>query len=124
MKTLILTTALVVFTTLSFAQESVKELDDSVKLVKSDIEVALLQNSEDQVKLLMAKEPGELVKVKVYEDDKLLYQRRIKKAGTAHITYDISQFPDGTYVFQVEKDKEVVYSKSVSKGQTSLAAGK
>ena len=124
MKTLILTTALVVITTFSFAQLPKPEVNDTLKLKNTDIEVAILQNADDQVNLLMAKEPGKLVKIKVYEDNKLLYIRRVKKAGTANIKYDISAFPDGEYVFQVEKDKKIVFSAKVHKGPASLADNK
>jgi len=121
MKTLILTAALVVFTTFSFAQLPKPEVNDTLKPMNADIEVAILQNADDQVNILMAKEPGKLVKIKVYEDNKLLYVRRVKKAGTANIKYDISAFPDGEYVFQVEKDKKVVFSAKVRKGPAALA---
>jgi len=124
MKTLILTTALVVLTTFSFAQQTKPEVNDALKPENTDIEVAILQNTHDQVNILMAKEPGQLVKIKVYEDNKLLYMRRVKKAGTANIKYDISEFPDGQYVFQVEKDKKVVFSAKVRKGPASLAENK
>lgn len=124
MKTLILTAALVVLTSLSYAQELDSTNDNKMHMKTADLELAVLQPSTDQVTLLMAKEPGMPVKIKVYEDDKLLYTRRVKKQGTAHIKYDLSQFPDGEYTFKVEKDKDVVYSVKVWKGATALADSK
>jgi hypothetical protein len=122
MKTLILTTALVAAATFSFGQKEASESNKEVK--QSGIEVALLQHADDEVTLLMEKEPRKLVTIKVYEDNKLLYMQRVRKEATANITYDISEFPAGDYVFEVVKDKEVVYSAKVHKGSTELAENK
>ena len=89
-----------------------------------DLEIALLQTTADQFTLVMAKEPGVPVKIKVYENNKLLYTRKVKKPGTANIKYDISQFPDGEYTFKVEKEKNVVYSVKIRKGSSALADSK
>lgn len=124
MKTIILTAALAVSVAFSMAQETAEVKETKTHLKTSDLEVALLQNTEDEVTLLLAKEPGDPVKIKVYEDNKLLYTRRVKKAGTANITYDISQFPDGEYTFKLEKGKTVVYAAKVRKGATALAENK
>ena len=124
MKALILATALVVSTTFSIAQEAAPAKETKTHLKTNDLEVAILQKSEDQVNLLLAKTPGDPVKIKVYEDSELLFSQRVKKAGTANIKYDISQFPDGEYTFKLEKDNVVVYSVKVRKGATALAGTK
>jgi len=119
MKTLILTAALVATATFAMAQKSNADVrNDDVK--KSEIEVAVLQHSNDEVTLLMEKESFEPVRIKVYEGNKLLYSKRIKKEATANITFDISAFPEGNYVFKVIRDKEVVYTADVSKGPGSI----
>lgn len=123
MKTLILTAALAVSTALATAQEpaaSGMQADNP----KPAVEVAVLQHSNKEITLLMEKAPRELVKIKVYEDGKLLYAQRVKKEATANITYDISQFPDGTYTLEVVKDKEVVYTSAIKKGPEVLAENK
>jgi hypothetical protein len=89
---------------------------------KNTIEVAVLQPDADKVQLLLDKTPGDPVKIRVYEDNKLLYTRRIKKEGTANITYDISAFPEGKYEFRVEHDKEVVYAVKVRKDENAQSA--
>ena len=71
MKTLILATALVVATTFSFAQQPKTEVSNGMELKKKDIEVAILKKSDDQVNLLMEKPTGKVVKIKIYEDDKI-----------------------------------------------------
>jgi len=115
MKTLILTAALVATATLGLAQNPAPA-KSSANPDKSGIEVAVVQRSNDEVNLLMEKQAGELIKVKVYEGKKLLYSQRIKKQATANVTYDISAFPDGDYKIEVVKDKEVVYSVDINKG--------
>lgn len=125
MKTQILTAALVVLATVAFAQQPAEEKEqknDSMNSFESkNVEVAFLRNAEDTVQMMLAKEPGKLVKIKVYDGNRLLYTRRIKKEGTANITYVISHFPDGDYTFQLEKDKVVIHSTKISKGEKALA---
>jgi hypothetical protein len=125
MKTQILTTALVLFATVLFAQQPAEEKGQKSDTLNSlqcnDVEVAFLRNAENTVQMMLAKEPGKLVKIKVYDGNRLLYTRRIKKEGTANITYDISHFPDGDYTFQLEEDKAVIHSTKISKGEKALA---
>ncbi|NOR86519.1 MAG: hypothetical protein GQ527_02805, partial [Bacteroidales bacterium] len=64
----------------------------------------------------VVKIPGELVKIRVKENNKVLYQRSFKKWAIADLQYDISQFPSGEYTFEIIKDRKVVYSKVVEKG--------
>ena len=97
MKTLILTISLALAATFASAQQPASVSDKDTLDKKSAIEVAVLQHKSDQLTLLMEKEPGELVKIKVYEDNKVLYSQRVKKEASARITYDISKFPDGNY---------------------------
>jgi hypothetical protein len=124
MKTLILTAALAVSTALAGAQKPAPTSDDSVEMKKTSVEVAVLQHANDEVTLLMEKAPRELVRIKVYEGNKLIYMQRVKKEATANITYDISEFPDGNYTIEVVKDKEVVYTSDIKKGPELLADNK
>ena len=123
MKTLILTAALAVSAALASAQKPASP-SNNLSDQGSAVEVAVLQHSNDEITLLMEKAPRELVKIKVYEDGKLLYAQRVKKEATANITYDISQFPDGKYTLEVVKDKEVVYTTAIKKGPEVLADNK
>ena len=121
MKTLILTAALAVSAALSSAQKPAPEKADSSAMTLSTVEVAVLQHANDEVTLLMEKAPRELVRIRVYEGNKVLYVQRVKREATANITYDISQFPDGNYTIEVVKDKEVVYTTDIKKGPEVLA---
>ena len=121
MKALILTTALAISAALSNAQQPVSKTNDDPVLKEKNIEVAILQRTNDQVTVLMEKEPRELVKIKVYEGKKLLFTQRVKKKTSANIKFDISEFPVGEYVIEVEKDNKVIKSATVLKGGEVLA---
>lgn len=124
MKTLATTTILVVLTAFVFAQNADTSSETASNKISKDLEVAVIQENDNLVSLYLAKKPGEVVKIKIKEDNKVLYTRRIKKAGTARIKYDISQFPKGEYMIEVVKDKKVVYSKTIKKGSNALATSK
>jgi len=119
MKTLILTVALVSLAAFTRAQETGSREKSAVVTSDPQIEVALLQHNENEVTLMMEKEHGKAVKIKVYEGNMLLYSKRIKKEATVRITYDISAFPDGNYTFKVVAEKEPVYVAEISKGAGS-----
>ena len=120
MKTIILTTALVVITTLSFAQFPQENLPDSCCYLANDLRVVIFQNNDSTVTLKMAKKPGDLIKIRIKEEDsKLLHQRRVKSYASARIVYDLHEFPEGDYTFEIVKDKKVVYSKSVTRTNSS-----
>lgn len=117
MKTLVLTLALTVLTILAFAQFPQSQAPDSCCYVADDLRVAIFNDNDSLVNVKIAKIPGELVKVRAKENNKVLYQRRIKKWAIANLQYDICQFPNGTYVFEIVKDKEVVFSKTIERGK-------
>jgi len=50
--------------------------------------------------------------------------KNVRKANDSKITYDVAQLPDGSYTFEVVKDKEVVYSQVIRKGAGTLAMSK
>lgn len=122
MKTIILTTALVVIATLSFAQFPQSSAPDSCCYVANDLRVAIFQNNDSTVSIKMAKNPGELVKIRVIEDGtKLIHQRRVKSFAVADLVYDLHEFPEGKYTIEIVKDKKVVYSKNVTRTNSSEA---
>ena len=116
MKTLIVTLSLVLLTTLSFAQFPQSEAPDSCSYIADDLRVAIFIDKESLVNVKIAKYPGELVKVRVKENNEVLYQERIKSHAIADRKYDVSQFPNGTYVVEIVKDKKVVFSQTIELG--------
>ena len=122
MKTLILTTAMVVLTTLSFSQNELAAKSNDYVLNSEDLTVAMFANSEDQVTMILLKNPETVVKLKVKsENNRVLYTKRFKKADKSHVRYDISEFPTGEYTFEIVKDKDVLYSQKFAKRDSALA---
>jgi len=113
MKTIILTLALTVIATLGFAQFPQSTSPDSCCYVADDLRVAIFQDNDSFINVKIAKIPGDLIKIRVSENNKVLYQRRVKKHAITDLQYDINQFPIGTYSFEIIKDNEVVYTKMI-----------
>lgn len=120
MKTIVLTFALIFLISLTFAQFPQSESPDSCCYVAKDLRVAIFMDNDSIINIKLAKKPGEVVKVKVKEDNKLLYQRRIKSHEIANLRYDISQFPDGEYEFEIVKDNQVVFTKTIEKASEPI----
>lgn len=122
MKTLILTTALVVLTTIVFAQSVETNKENKLVLNTEDVKASIFPNSNDMVTLLLEKKPGELVTVKVKDEDgKLLYVKRMKKADTTRTKFDIREFPAGAYTFELVHDRKVLYMKEITKSENAVA---
>lgn len=56
------------------------------------------------------------MEVRIYEESgELLYSKLLVKNGDVTIDFDISQFPDGNYTFQLFKDRQPVCSELIVK---------
>lgn len=119
MKTLVITLVLSFITSLSFAQFPQSDSPDSCCYISDDLRVAIFMDQEPLVNVKIAKHPGELIKVRVKENNKILYLDRIKSHEIVNLKYDISQFPKGDYVFEVIKDKKVVFTQTVRLGEAA-----
>lgn len=115
MKTLFLTFALAILTSLSFAQFPQSQVPDSSCYVANDLRVAIFMDTASFVNVKIAKVAGDVVKVRVKENDNLLYQRRIKSYELADLKYDISLFPYGAYEIEIVKNGKVVFTKTIDK---------
>lgn len=123
MKTLILTTALVVLTTILFAQNEDEKKENQTVLNTEDVKAIIFPNSNDMVTLVLEKKPGELVTVKVKDEDgKVLYTKRMKKVDTTKTKFDIHEFPAGAYTFELVHNREVLYTKRINKTENTIAA--
>ncbi len=122
MKTLVLTTALVVLTTLTYAQVQ-KGTRQKVSDTKTEnVKCNLVKESQDQLTLIIKKVTDQKVTVKLKkENGMLVHQRNLKKAENNRITYDISALPEGKYKFEVTSGKEVLYTQKFNKGEGILA---
>jgi hypothetical protein len=122
MKTLILTTALVVLATLSFSQDEMKSASNEFVLNSENVAVAMYPNNSDAITMILSKSPDAVIKLRVKsESDRVLYQKKFKKVDNARVKYDISEFPSGDYTFEVVNGKDVLYSQKFSKKAGILA---
>ena len=124
MKTLILTTALLVLTAVSFAKKNA-ESGPEMKSDLSKVKVAMYSNVTDLVTFIVVKEPEVKLNLKIKDESgSLVYAKRLKRPENRKITFDISSLPEGKYTFELAKGKEVVYSNSISKEAALIALAK
>lgn len=124
MKTLILTTALVVLATASFAQK-VSENGQEMKSEVAKVKVAMYSNVSDQVTFIVMKQPEDKLNLKIKDEGGLLvYEKRLRRPENRKITFDIRSLPEGKYTFELAKGKEVVYKNSFSKESAAIALSK
>ncbi|HRX97193.1 MAG TPA: hypothetical protein P5514_09640 [Bacteroidales bacterium] len=122
MKTLILTTAMVVIATLTFSQNENQVTNNQFVHQGEDVTVAMYPNSGDAVTMILSKTPETKIKLVVKSDnDEVLYQKQFKKIDNTRVKYDISEFPSGEYTFEVVQGKDVLYSQKFSKRDGTLA---
>lgn len=70
------------------------------------------------VNVKVAKHVGDQVKIRVKENNKILYQKSFKSWALIDLKYDIDQFPMGEYTFEIVKDKEVVFAQTIKLEET------
>ena len=122
MKTLILTAALVVLTTLAFSQSSNESQQPQNQLLSETVTIEVVKNSQDHFTLVLKKETGQKVTIKIMEENgSLIHQKNLKKAENNKLTYDISALPQGKYKFEIKVGKSVVYSKTLKKSEGTIA---
>lgn len=96
--------------------------------LKSDIskfkQVEISYNNNDMVSmeyLDIFAEGRRKMEVRIYEESgELVYSKLLNKNGDVKIGFDISQFPDGNYTFELYQNQESVCSERIVK-QTSMA---
>ncbi|MCD4682777.1 MAG: DUF3244 domain-containing protein [Bacteroidales bacterium] len=122
MKTLVLTTALVVLTTFTYSQVQKGTRQKVTDPKTENVKCKLVKKSQDQLTLVITKVTDQKVTVKLKkENGMLVHQKNLKKAENNRITYDISALPEGKYRFEVTSGKEVLYTQKFKKGQDILA---
>ncbi|MDP2721206.1 MAG: hypothetical protein Q8O72_00500 [Bacteroidales bacterium] len=113
MKSIFLTLSLALIATFSYAQFPQKKTPDTCCYVAPELRVAIFTDNNAIVNVKVAKNPGDKVKIKVLENNKVLYQKIYKSWALVDVKYDISQFPKGQYTFEIVQDKEVVFSQII-----------
>jgi len=124
MKTLVLTAALVVSTAAMFAQK-VTVTGNEIKSDDSKVKVALYDNVDEQVTMIVMKQPEVKLNLKIRDEKgSVVYEKRLNKPENRKITFDLKSLPEGNYTFELAKGKEVMYSNSVSKESATMAFSK
>lgn len=119
MKSIALTFALALIATFSFAQFPQTKSPDSCCYVAQDLRAAVFMNSNSLVNVKIAKKMGDKVKIRIKEDNKLLYSQNYKSYELVDLQYDIRQFPEGEYTFEIVQGKEVVFTQTIELNSTA-----
>ena len=114
MKSIALTLAAVLFATLSFAQFHQSQSPDSCCYLADDLRAAVYMYQSDKVNVQVAKLLGDKVKIRVKDNNEILYTKSYKAYERFDLAYDISQFPAGDYTFEIIQNKNVVLSQVFS----------
>ncbi len=121
MKTITLTIVLALIASLSFAQFPQSSSPDSSCFVKEDLRAAIYEGNPDYIHVKVAKKLGDKVKIRVKNTSKTLYAQNYKKFSRVNVQYNINEFPEGSYTFEILQGKEVVYSRVIEKNNSSEA---
>ena len=121
MKTLILTTALVVLTTIAFSQTPEKSESSQSEPTSEKVTYELVKNYQDELILVLKKESDQKVTVKLKEENgRLIHQKVLRKAENNCLTYDISALPEGKYQFEIKNEKNIICSKTINKSAATI----
>ena len=86
-----------------------------------NIKCVMFSNSTDMVTLILDKEPGEKVNLRIKDsEDKVLFQKRISKVDKTKLKLDISEFISGDYTFELVQKKDVLYTKTFAKRDKTI----
>lgn len=84
--------------------------------LSSGATASITKLNNEQVIVRLANNPEEKSKIRVSDEfGNLLYWRTIKNVENARLTYDISQFPEGSYNFRVYSGSDLIAYRKVNK---------
>ena len=123
MKTIILTTALVVLTAVSFAQKN-SENGQEMKSENAKVKVAMYSNVSDQVTFIVMKQPEDKLNLKIKDEDgSLVYEKRLRRPENRKITFDIKSLPKVNTLSNWQRERKL-YIKILFKRLASIALSK
>jgi len=114
MKSIVLTFTLAIIASFSFAQFPQTQSPDSCCYVANDLRASIFAGTDALVNVKVAKKAGDKVKIRVKEDNKVLYSKNYKSYELVDLQYDISQFPEGRYTFELVQNNRVVNWRNVN----------
>ncbi len=113
MKSLLITIVFTVIAATSVAQFPQSTSPDSCCYIAKDLRAAIIDKRNSFVDVKIAKLPGQVVKIRVKDKNEILYVKRVKSHEIVDLQYDISQFPEGIYTFEILQKNKVVYAKNI-----------
>jgi hypothetical protein len=116
MKTLVLTSALVILTSILTGQ-TISVNEPAKNTNACNVKVALFAGNDDRVNLIVSKLPEDKLYLKIKnEKGSVVYSKRLTRPESRKFSFDFTDLPEGNYTFQVAKGRELIYSNEVSKG--------
>lgn len=107
--------------TLSFAQFPQSSSPDSCCYQDESLRAAIYMETPTYVNVKVAKIIGDKVKIRVKEGNEVLFTQNYKSWARVDIQYDISQFPEGEYTFELIQNKEVVFTQVINNTSEALS---
>ena len=122
MKTLVMTTALLMLATIAFTQEKMQADSNNIVFEGKHIKCVMYPSNNDMITMILEKEPGEKVNLRIKQSDsEILYQKRMNNVDKARVKFDISDFPSGEYTFELVRGNKVLYTKNFAKKDETVA---
>jgi|GEM_PF-2168663 len=124
MKTLIITLTLSILASFSYAQFPQSSTDDSCCYITKELRAAIIDKDGSFVDVKIAKLPGEVVKIRVKDGNEIIHQTRVKKEEVVDLKFDLAQYPEGKYTFEILRKNDMVYSKEIEFSNDILTLAK
>lgn len=121
MKSIFLTLALTILATICFAQFPQSSADDSCCYVSKEIRAAIIDKEGSLVDVKIAKLPDDVVKIRVKSGNEIIHQTRVKKEEIVNLNYDLKNYPEGSYVFEIVRKNKIIYSRVIEFGNENYA---
>lgn len=121
MKTLVITFALIIASTLSYAQFPQSFASDSCCYISKELRAAIVDLEGSSVDVKIAKLPNDVIKIRVKDGSDIIHQTRVKKEEIVNLKFDLAQYPEGNYTFEILRKNDMVYSKEINTSTDNYA---
>jgi len=83
---------------------------------KSEIFTAFTLKGDNHVNIRLIKPADQSITINVFDNThKKVFSKKINKSDNLLLTHDISEFPTGTYTYEIKEGREVIKSCKVVK---------
>jgi len=88
---------------------------------KSKTFTAFTLKGDNLVKIRLVKPANQAVTINVFDDThKKIFSKKFIKSDNLLMTHDISEFPSGTYTYEIKEGREVIKSCKVVKASGNI----